>query len=580
MKKMSVLGICGSLRRQSRNMALLRYAKENAPQNMEITIADLSNVPFYNEDIPKKPESVETLLSNMKDADALLLACPEYNFSIAPALKNILDWASQQTGNLLLSGKPTLIMGAGGGMRTGRAQYHLRQVCECLNLHVLNKPELFCSTSDGTFDSVGNLVDVNTKALVLKQLNAFQEWAYKISGLSLAGTTPNNNYSYAKTARTELESLIDILTKKGVVAFELKSSEFNKYIGKIIKDYNPEPSNASAAMRKQRRKDISNNTIMSTPHSGAGGNLTIRYQISDKIKYNVAVMDHPITYSYWVNFETLLAGEHPYRSIPRSNVNTTQKQIYDKQFEKVLNDLFFKHKITCFIDLTDSDEKQIKKGKNAPLHFIPFRALKYDSHLQNIHYKNFPIPFGSVPTVQDTIDILDLIDNNIENKVKTYIHSLYGIGRTGLIIGCWFARHGCTGQKAIERWYELFRCSPQSVTNYPEMTDEQKDHVINWVEMQPELKREFTQYPESTVQQVTSAEGTMQVILDCGKKSMDTVFEYYKKNAQANGWKIEMENTIPEMYMLMLKKGNKWAMVNISTSKNGAIFTILSMFEK
>lgn len=97
------------------------------------------------------------------------------------------------------------------------------------------------------------------------------------------------------------------------------------------------------------------------------------------------------------------------------------------------------------------------------------------------------------------------------------------------------------------------------------------------LEMQAELKREFTQYPGSTVFQVTSAEGTMQVILDCGDESMDAVFEYYKKRAQANGWKIEMENKMPEMYMLMLKRGAKGAIINIS-SEDGAVFTILSLF--
>ncbi len=66
------------------------------------------------------------------------------------------------------------------------------------------------------------------------------------------------------------------------------------------------------------------------------------------------------------------------------------------------------------------------------------------------------------------------------------------------------------------------------------------------VEMQAELKREFTQYPGSTVFQVTSAEGTMQVILDCGGASMDAVFEYYKKKAQANGWELKWRTKCPK----------------------------------
>ena len=80
MKTIKVLGICGSLRRQSTNMNLLRYAQEHAPAGMQIEIADLSAVPFYNADIAEKPAAVQTLLSKIGEADALLLACPEYNY--------------------------------------------------------------------------------------------------------------------------------------------------------------------------------------------------------------------------------------------------------------------------------------------------------------------------------------------------------------------------------------------------------------------------------------------------------------------------------------------------------------------
>src|SRR5665647_1213070 len=91
MGEIQVLGICGSLRRRSTNMNLLRYAQEHAPPGMKIEIADLSAVPFYNADIAEKPAAVQTLLSQIGQADALLLACPEYNYSMAPALKNALD---------------------------------------------------------------------------------------------------------------------------------------------------------------------------------------------------------------------------------------------------------------------------------------------------------------------------------------------------------------------------------------------------------------------------------------------------------------------------------------------------------
>ena len=119
----------------------------------------------------------------MGAADALVLACPEYNYSIAPALKNIIDWASREPDNALLAGKPVAIMGAGGGMGTSRAQYHLRQVCVFLDLHPLNKPEVFANAFAGGFDADGNLTDEKIAANIAQQLAALAMWARRLKGL-------------------------------------------------------------------------------------------------------------------------------------------------------------------------------------------------------------------------------------------------------------------------------------------------------------------------------------------------------------------------------------------------------------
>ena len=177
MQTLKVLGLCGSLREQSTNLGLLRYARDHAPAGMEIKLADLADVPFYRADLAVKPPAVHNLLAGMDQADALLLACPEYNYSLAPALKNALDWASREPDNRLLAGKPAAIMGAGGGMGTARAQSHLRQVCVFLNLHLLNKPELFCNAFTGNFDEVGDLVGEKIQQLISEQLSALQQWA-------------------------------------------------------------------------------------------------------------------------------------------------------------------------------------------------------------------------------------------------------------------------------------------------------------------------------------------------------------------------------------------------------------------
>jgi chromate reductase len=177
---MKFLAICGSLRKQSTNLGLLRFAQANAPEGVNIEIADLSEVPFYNADLTEKPASVVKLLKQIGEADALILGCTEYNYSIAPALKNALDWASREPDNNLLSGKPAALMGSGGGMGTSRSQYHMRQVCVFLNMHPLNKPEVFANAFANTFDDQGNLTDSKIQANIIAQLNALLSWTEQL----------------------------------------------------------------------------------------------------------------------------------------------------------------------------------------------------------------------------------------------------------------------------------------------------------------------------------------------------------------------------------------------------------------
>lgn len=159
MASIKLLGIAGSLRKASTNRGLLRAAQASLPDDVSLEIADLTDVPFYNQDIAEKPASVSRVLGQMRAADGLVLACTEYNYSVAPALKNILDWASREQDIALLPGKPAAIMGAGGGMGTSRAQYHLRQICVFFDLRLLNKPEVFANAFAGGFDGDGNLID-------------------------------------------------------------------------------------------------------------------------------------------------------------------------------------------------------------------------------------------------------------------------------------------------------------------------------------------------------------------------------------------------------------------------------------
>lgn len=171
------LGICGSLRKASRNRGLLYCAQEVMPEGAVLELADISSLPFYSED-GEKTDAVKAFLEKVKKADALVLAVTEYNYSVAPALKNALDWASREPGGIL-AGKPAALMGAGGGMGTSRAQYHLRQTCVYLDLRVLNKPEVFANAYSDAFTAEGRVSDSpegqNLRAKVAELMKALGE---------------------------------------------------------------------------------------------------------------------------------------------------------------------------------------------------------------------------------------------------------------------------------------------------------------------------------------------------------------------------------------------------------------------
>src|SRR6188768_4576671 len=134
---MKILGISGSLRKGSYNSSLLRTAQTLAPGGVTIEIADISDIPPYNEDVREQgyPPSALRFREQIRAADALLFVTPEYNYSVPGVLKNAIDWASRPYGDSAWSGKPAAIMGASvGTLGTARAQYHLRQIMVFLNM--------------------------------------------------------------------------------------------------------------------------------------------------------------------------------------------------------------------------------------------------------------------------------------------------------------------------------------------------------------------------------------------------------------------------------------------------------------
>jgi chromate reductase, NAD(P)H dehydrogenase (quinone) len=138
---MRVLGISGSLRRDSHNGALLRAAAERLPAGAELVLYErLAEIPPYDEDVETQalPEVVHDLRETIRNADAVLIATPEYNHSIPGQLKNALDWASRPAGKSALNGKPTAVVGASTGMFGAVwAQAELRKVLGAMGGRVL-----------------------------------------------------------------------------------------------------------------------------------------------------------------------------------------------------------------------------------------------------------------------------------------------------------------------------------------------------------------------------------------------------------------------------------------------------------
>lgn len=181
-----VLGISGSLRRGSFNTALLRAAAEIADAEqlpLRIELADLRPIPMYDDDLRATgvPAPVEELRAAIAAADAVLFATPEYNYSVPGVLKNAIDWASRPPSQPF-AGKPFAVMGASGGPSgTMRMQYHLRQIAVFLDMHPLNKPEVFVRNASALFDTEGRLIDEATRKVIGEQLRALVAWTRRLA---------------------------------------------------------------------------------------------------------------------------------------------------------------------------------------------------------------------------------------------------------------------------------------------------------------------------------------------------------------------------------------------------------------
>jgi chromate reductase len=181
--KIKILGFAGSLRAGSYNKALLRTAANLMPEDANLEIFDIDGIPAFNQDTERDmPEKVKDFKSKIRQADAILIATPEYNYSVPGVLKNAIDCATRPYGDNPFNEKPVAIMSASVGMLGGaRAQYHLRQIFVFLNMYPINGPEVIVTFAQDKFDANGELIDANTQMFVKQLLHNLVNWTRKLN---------------------------------------------------------------------------------------------------------------------------------------------------------------------------------------------------------------------------------------------------------------------------------------------------------------------------------------------------------------------------------------------------------------
>ncbi len=177
--ELRIAAFAGSLRRASFNRALLHAARELAPEGMQIDVIEIGDLPLFNADVEAEgdPPAVEAFKAQLRDADGVLIATPEYNDGIPGALTNAIDWGSRLPGRSPLVGKPVALLGASPSqIGTARAQLHLRQLLAHVHARTLPSPELLIARAHEKFDDELRLTDEATRRVLAGLLTRFGHW--------------------------------------------------------------------------------------------------------------------------------------------------------------------------------------------------------------------------------------------------------------------------------------------------------------------------------------------------------------------------------------------------------------------
>jgi chromate reductase, NAD(P)H dehydrogenase (quinone) len=183
MDTLRLLGFAGSLRKSSFNRQLLSLCDSLLPQNTEMNLIELNDIPLYNADIEAQgfPKSVITLKESITQAHGILVASAEYNYSVSGVLKNAIDWISRPPSEIPLEKKPCAIISASSSRFGGaRSQQHLRQILPALGAYVMPQPELYIPQAQKVFIE-SEPIDEKTSTRIQSFLKAFIEFIQSIN---------------------------------------------------------------------------------------------------------------------------------------------------------------------------------------------------------------------------------------------------------------------------------------------------------------------------------------------------------------------------------------------------------------
>jgi len=182
-----ILGICGSLRKNSFNMHALRACNQLMPEGMSMKIAEIGDIPLFNQDVfdAGLPAPAKRFREEVVAADGLLIASPEYNFSLSAALKNAIDWGSRPYGTNSFARKPAAVIGTSpGAIGTAVGQAHLRSILTFVDAPQMAQPEAYIQFRPGLVTDDGEVTDPSTEEFLRGWLAAFKVFTDKVTSVN------------------------------------------------------------------------------------------------------------------------------------------------------------------------------------------------------------------------------------------------------------------------------------------------------------------------------------------------------------------------------------------------------------